>query len=90
MSCSVILTFPKNSQSFEILLKTALSDERNNLKDAVGVGGNSILEKFTDVNPNDAKAVTKALLEVVEQCSIKEKEFRYLSLVSLVLYFCRI
>ena len=55
-------------------LKSVLSDERNNLQE--GALANSILENFTNVNPKDTKALTKALLEVIEQCSIKEKEFR--------------
>jgi len=51
-------------------LKSVLLDERNKKFE------NTILEKFTGVDPNDSKALTKALLEIIEQCSIKEKEFK--------------
>ena len=52
------------------MLKSVLSDKQNKKFE------NTILEKFLDVDPNDVKALTKALLEVIEQCSIKEKEWR--------------
>ena len=51
-------------------LKSVLSDKRNKKFE------NTILEKFLDVDPNDVKALTTVLLDLIKQCSIKEKEFR--------------